>query len=179
MRYYIGTIPVSDHLEHHGILGMKWGQRRYQNPDGTLTSEGKTRYKTASKFERKTLENLKAMKKDRGRLSRMSYRQRRRLDKDIDFYTKRTKGEVKKKNIISRYIDHERSYSFKDRVKNEAIKRTALGAFGAGKNIALSKVMTGEYNAARIAGYQFAQSYVDGAQAIPMSELYNRIVGRY
>lgn len=29
---------------HSGILGMKWGIRRYQNPDGTLTSAGKARY---------------------------------------------------------------------------------------------------------------------------------------
>ena len=29
------------HLSHHGILGQKWGIRRYQNPDGSLTEEGK------------------------------------------------------------------------------------------------------------------------------------------
>jgi len=29
------------YLEHHGILGQKWGIRRYQNPDGTLTAEGR------------------------------------------------------------------------------------------------------------------------------------------
>lgn len=32
-------------LKHHGILGQKWGIRRYQNYDGTLTAEGRTRYR--------------------------------------------------------------------------------------------------------------------------------------
>ena len=30
-------------LQHHGILGMHWGVRRYQNPDGSLTAEGQRR----------------------------------------------------------------------------------------------------------------------------------------
>lgn len=32
------------YLSHHGILGQKWGVRRYQNTDGTLTDLGKKRY---------------------------------------------------------------------------------------------------------------------------------------
>ena len=40
MSYYI----VSNELYHHGILGQKWGVRRYQNPDGSLTEAGKKRY---------------------------------------------------------------------------------------------------------------------------------------
>lgn len=34
----------SNYLIHHGIKGQKWGIRRYQNPDGSLTSAGRKRY---------------------------------------------------------------------------------------------------------------------------------------
>lgn len=50
MNYYIadGQWYSSDEFYHHGIKGMKWGIRRYQNEDGTLTAAGKKRYGSMS-----------------------------------------------------------------------------------------------------------------------------------
>lgn len=43
---YISTTPLydSNYLAHYGIKGQKWGIRRFQNSDGTLTAAGQRRY---------------------------------------------------------------------------------------------------------------------------------------
>lgn len=42
--YYVVS---NDYLAHHGILGQKWGVRRYQNPDGSLTAAGRKKIASA------------------------------------------------------------------------------------------------------------------------------------
>ena len=63
MSTYIYTID----LYHHGIKGQRWGIRRFQKKDGSLTSEGKKRYGEDGKSERKThREKLIAKYKEQG-----------------------------------------------------------------------------------------------------------------
>ena len=42
--YRLTELISSDELRHHGIKGQKWGVRRYQNEDGSLTAAGRKRY---------------------------------------------------------------------------------------------------------------------------------------
>lgn len=90
MSSYI--IVQKDELYHHGTLGQKWGIRRYQNYDGTLTAKGKARIASLEK------KSAKVQKRMGGRDYQIKQIRSRKLDTNRaqKLAAKRTKLESQK-----------------------------------------------------------------------------------
>lgn len=92
---------------HYGIPGMKWGRRRYQNKDGTLTEAGKRRYAEAARLVINSTAESDADKRDR--LLRSSdpielYNNRHLLSKkEIDERIDRINAETRLADLAASY----------------------------------------------------------------------------
>lgn len=66
----------SNELKHYGVLGMKWGRRRYQNKDGTLTNAGKKRYDKEMAKLKKEATILKNKQRTAAKIEKLNAKQR-------------------------------------------------------------------------------------------------------
>lgn len=94
----------NNQLYHHGIKGMRWGVRRYQNPDGTLTAAGKKRQE---KLERKQPHEDYAKVHDKKRVSQMSDKELRERNNRLQMerqYADLTKKKSVGKKAVTAFI---------------------------------------------------------------------------
>lgn len=80
--YYIGQAFYTDYyFEHHGIRGMKWGVRRFQNEDGTLTEAGKRRLATYGRREEKYMRKQEKMEPKLAKANEKALRAKAKVEK--------------------------------------------------------------------------------------------------
>ncbi len=98
-------ISEKDYLEHHGIKGQKWGIRRYQNDDGTLTPAGKKRYE-------KTVQDAKTLADSHASIEKMTRELTSNVPKGAQILVSpETKAEYKKKLDV--FVDSSTAFNKK------------------------------------------------------------------
>ena len=123
-------------LRHWGVKGQKWGIRRYQNPDGTLTEAGKRRYRyqnpDGSLTEEGKADFMNLAKKGKLNLETLS-------NADIDMINQRFQREATYKQNVQKYVESTFSYKLKkaliDRISGGGNNNQGKGkGKGKGKN---------------------------------------------
>lgn len=108
-------------LYHHGILGQKWGVRRFQNEDGSLTDDGRRRYK---QYAKDALEKAYEAYSDWDENRSLKYGDNwDKYDSDPTNYNNRMK--TKKYKDLANFVDQE-TKPYSDEVKRlrEELKST-------------------------------------------------------
>ena len=111
-----GAFINVDDLYHSGVKGMRWGVRRYQNPDGSLTPAGKKRYtnadgtlnKKGEKFYSKEMARLKAEserlaneKKTAAKFAKLDQMRKKNSDLKDEIDGKKTETDSKSDSKVS------------------------------------------------------------------------------
>lgn len=79
----------NNELMHHGIPGMKWGVRRYQNKDGTLTAKGKARYEKEMAKLKEEERVLKNKQRTKAKIDKLEAKKQELADKKAELEGKK------------------------------------------------------------------------------------------
>lgn len=159
--YYI--IRSDDYLAHHGVKGMKWGVRRYQNKDGSLTARGKevygnknvygkyNAYQKANKEYRKQSRKIITSKKHYENVNKAAEKSRKaylEYNKSAEAYMKKTGRYPKSYHRTTLLQGGARDFMIRAGKKRVAAMLTAVGVTG----VQLAIARTGHTKIAQMLG---------------------------
>ena len=107
-------------LYHHGILGQKWGVRRFQNRDGTLTDQGRERY--GYKEFRNEVRDIRRQAAD------MTINNKYRRYKNRYKALENAQRVVEKFGRVGEFVWYTSGYSFRDRIRFQLAERKLKNA---------------------------------------------------
>lgn len=178
----------NQYLAHHGVKGMHWGVRRYQNSDGSLTSAGRRKIE---KYQRKEFKRLNkkydpTIRREQKRMDRTinkigkqltsrnpNARKVRKLRSNLEFHTARYAYHMMAKALESKAIKNatlssisaERKAVGKARIKEALVN---IGGIALASTVGVGVLTYGRTSAARtrsrISDAQFAKTYGKAAE---------------
>ncbi len=114
-------ISSDEYLEHFGIKGQKWGLRRYQNEDGSLTSAGAARY---SKLSKKYAKATQKSEKYSNKANKAYYKAGGILGRTLDGYAEskfRKQAKYDRKSLKQ----NNKAYKYKKKIE-KLMKETGM-----------------------------------------------------
>ena len=177
-------ISYKDELYHHGIKGQKWGVRRFQNEDGSLTAAGKSRYsedsftgRKANKFQAKADKHIAKIASSKTRLGKnfhnlMAYGREIRANTYGNYANDKGKGF---KKLVSNYTGSGRLSAMYKAEGDYYSRKAEYSKTKLGKSINESKGFNRNSSAAALAktheaigGQGYLKSVADGIFSRPI-----------
>ena len=140
---------VEEIIAHHGIKGQRWGVRRFQNEDGTYTSEGKNRY---SKGLNRNVKERKATYKNRKNLSDEELQKKvRRYQLEDQLYDE----------VLKAQKQYPFTYQQIQSITDEMLKNTRKAEQAASSGKKILKVFKKKKNGDKTANEKTIEEFVD------------------